>query len=36
MRYGIPEFRPPKRILDHLRDTLIETGVRIRPTQPSA
>lgn len=31
MRYGIPEFRLPKSILDKLKDKLIEMGVRIRP-----
>jgi glutamate synthase (NADPH/NADH) small chain len=31
MRYGIPEFRLPKRILDRLRDKLLELGVKIRP-----
>ena len=31
LRYGIPEFRLPKRVLDRLRDTLIDSGVRIRP-----
>lgn len=31
LRYGIPEFRLPKRILDRLMDTLIESGVKIRP-----
>ncbi len=31
LRYGIPEFRLPKSILDRLMDTLIASGVRIRP-----
>ena len=31
LRYGIPEFRLPKRILDRLMDVLIASGVRIRP-----
>ena len=31
LRYGIPEFRLPKTILDRLRDKLIELGVVIRP-----
>lgn len=31
LRYGIPEFRLPKSILDRLRDKLIELGVIIRP-----
>jgi len=31
MRYGIPEFRLPKSILDRLTDKLIEYGVKIRP-----
>ncbi len=31
MRYGIPEFRLPKRILDRLGDVLRQSGVRIRP-----
>ena len=31
MRYGIPEFRLPKSILDRLTDKLIEIGVKIRP-----
>jgi glutamate synthase (NADPH/NADH) small chain len=31
MRYGIPEFRLPKRILDRLRDRLLELDVKIRP-----
>lgn len=31
MRYGIPEFRLPKNILDRLMDKLIESGVKIRP-----
>lgn len=31
MRYGIPEFRLPKSILDRLADALIDVGVKIRP-----
>lgn len=31
MRYGIPEFRLPKVILDKLKDKLISMGVKIRP-----
>lgn len=31
LRYGIPEFRLPKTILDRLMNTLMEYGVRIRP-----
>jgi glutamate synthase (NADPH/NADH) small chain len=31
MRYGIPEFRLPKSILDKLKEKLIEMGVKIRP-----
>jgi glutamate synthase (NADPH/NADH) small chain len=31
MRYGIPEFRLPKAILDKLKDKLLEMGVKIRP-----
>jgi glutamate synthase (NADPH/NADH) small chain len=31
MRYGIPEFRLPKSILDRLMNTLIDSGVKIRP-----
>jgi glutamate synthase (NADPH) small chain len=31
LRYGIPEFRLPKRILDRLTDVLIQSGVTIRP-----
>lgn len=31
MRYGIPEFRLPKGILDHYEERLIELGVKIRP-----
>ncbi len=31
LRYGIPEFRLPKRILDQLTDTLIQSGIKIRP-----
>jgi glutamate synthase (NADPH/NADH) small chain len=31
LRYGIPEFRLPKRILNRLMDILIDSGVKIRP-----
>lgn len=31
LRYGIPEFRLPKSILDRLMTKLIESGVKIRP-----
>jgi len=31
MRYGIPEFRLPKRILERLKERLLELGVKIRP-----
>lgn len=31
MRYGIPEFRLPKKILDRVKLKLIEFGVKIRP-----
>lgn len=31
LRYGIPEFRLPKTILDRLMNTLLESGVKIRP-----
>lgn len=31
LRYGIPEFRLPKSILDRLQGNLIKLGVRIRP-----
>jgi NADPH-dependent glutamate synthase beta chain and related oxidoreductases len=31
LRYGIPEFRLPKAILDKLKDKLISMGVKIRP-----
>ncbi len=31
LRYGIPEFRLPKKVLDRLAEKLIESGVRIRP-----
>lgn len=31
MRYGIPEFRLPKTVLDRLMETLLKSGVRIRP-----
>ena len=31
LRYGIPEFRLPKVLLDKLRDKLLEMGVKIRP-----
>jgi glutamate synthase (NADPH/NADH) small chain len=31
LRYGIPEFRLPKEILDRLKNKLVEMGVVIRP-----
>lgn len=31
LRYGIPEFRLPKKILERLKDKLIEMGIKIRP-----
>lgn len=31
LRYGIPNFRLPNRILDRLKDILIDSGVKIRP-----
>jgi glutamate synthase (NADPH/NADH) small chain len=31
LRYGIPEFRLPKIIIDRLCNILIESGIRIRP-----
>lgn len=31
LRYGIPEFRLPKNVLDRYHDLLIELGVQIRP-----
>ena len=31
LRYGIPEFRLPRRVLDRLMDALFASGVRIRP-----
>lgn len=31
MRYGIPEFRLPKAVLDRMMDVLLKSGVRIRP-----
>ena len=31
LRYGIPEFRLPKSILDRLMDVLLKSGVKIRP-----
>ena len=31
LRYGIPEFRLPKSILDRLMDKLLKTGIKIRP-----
>lgn len=31
LRYGIPEFRLPKVILDRLKDKLLQMGVKIRP-----
>lgn len=31
LRYGIPEFRLPKAVLDRIKDRLIDLGVTIRP-----
>ena len=31
MRYGIPEFRLPKSILERYKEKLIELGIKIRP-----
>lgn len=31
LRYGIPEFRLPKSVLDRLKDKLLQMGVKIRP-----
>lgn len=31
MRYGIPEFRLPKSILDRYRQRLLDMGIKIRP-----
>ncbi|MEL7609375.1 MAG: FAD-dependent oxidoreductase [Bacillota bacterium] len=31
LRYGIPEFRLPKSVLDRLKNTLVASGIRIRP-----
>jgi len=31
MRYGIPEFRLPKNVVDRLAKKLVEKGVRVRP-----
>lgn len=31
LRYGIPEFRLPKSIIDRLIDVLVKSGVKIRP-----
>lgn len=31
LRYGIPEFRLPKTVLDKLKTKLIEMGIKIRP-----
>ena len=31
LRYGIPDFRLPKNVLDRLMDVLVRSGVRIRP-----
>lgn len=31
LRYGIPEFRLPKNILEKLKDRLVNMGVKIRP-----
>jgi len=31
LQYGIPEFRLPKKILQRLKDKIIEMGIKIRP-----
>ena len=31
LRYGIPEFRLPKSILERYKEKLIELGIKIRP-----
>lgn len=31
LRYGIPEYRLPKKIIDKIEERLVELGVRIRP-----
>ncbi|MBV7273596.1 NAD(P)-dependent oxidoreductase [Clostridium sp. PL3] len=31
LRYGIPEYRLPKKIIDIIEDRLVELGVKIRP-----
>ena len=31
LRYGIPEFRLPKTVLDRLMEQLLQSGVKIRP-----
>lgn len=31
LRYGIPEFRLPKALLERIKDKLIEMGIKIRP-----
>ncbi|NSB89201.1 NADPH-dependent glutamate synthase beta subunit-like oxidoreductase [Clostridium saccharobutylicum] len=31
LRYGIPEYRLPKKILDTIEDRLVELGIKIRP-----
>ncbi len=31
MRYGIPDYRLPKALLDRLKDKLVEIGIKIRP-----
>lgn len=31
MRYGIPEFRLPKEILDKIKEKLVNMGIKIRP-----
>ncbi|MCR3760965.1 NAD(P)-dependent oxidoreductase [Clostridium felsineum] len=31
LRYGIPEYRLPKRLVDTLEERLVEVGVKIRP-----
>lgn len=33
LRYGIPEFRLPKKYLDQIEDKLIQLGVKIRPNR---
>ena len=31
LRYGIPEFRLPKSVLDRLKDVMLNAGIKIRP-----